>query len=99
MSFKVSKKFLKMSELYRTFSKDWESFYNYSEESLVEMYRFESFGEPISEDNGFYIGKKWLNVTVTMWKEDIAQGLLFKSELYNDPKFPHWWLDSIFKHG
>jgi hypothetical protein len=32
-----------------------------------------------------------------MWKEDIEKGILFKKELYEDPKFPHWWLDSIFK--
>jgi hypothetical protein len=32
-----------------------------------------------------------------MWKEDIESGLLFKKELYEDEKFPHWWLDSIFK--
>jgi hypothetical protein len=94
---RVSDKFRRMAELYRIFSKDWEQFYNYDETALEEMYRFETYGEPISPSNGYYIGKKWLNVTVTMWKEDIEQRLLFKIELYQDPKFPHWWLDSIFK--
>lgn len=63
---------------------------------LVEMYNGESHGDPISPDNGFAVGKKWMNVSITMWKEDIAQHLLLEKELYDDPKFPHWWLDTVF---
>lgn len=36
-------------------------------------------------------------VNVAMWKEDIELGCLFQVELYDDPKFPHWWLDGVFK--
>ncbi len=32
-----------------------------------------------------------------MWREDLRRGLLFKYELYEDPNFPHWWLDSVLK--
>ena len=86
-----------MSELYKIFSKDWEHCLDYSEESLLELYISESYGDPCSDTNGYYVGKKWLNVQVTMWKEDIEKGLLFKEELYKDPKYPHWWLNKIMQ--
>lgn len=86
-----------MCELYRIFSKDWEHLIDLSDEAQIEFFNHESLGLPCSPNNGFALGKKWLNVQVTMWKEDIALGLFFKSELYDDPKYPHWWLDSIFK--
>jgi len=86
-----------MAELYKHFSKDWEHCLDYSEESLREMYNSETHGDPVSQNNGYYHGKKWLNVTVKMWKEDLnGLGLLFKDELYNYPNYPHWWLDSVF---
>jgi len=84
-----------MSELYKHFSNDWKDCLDFSEDSLREMYNGETHGDPVSQTNGFYHGKKWLNVTVKMWKEDIQKGLLLKQELYNDPKYPHWWLDSV----
>lgn len=84
-----------MAELYKHFAKDWEHCLDFSEESLLEMYHSETHGLPVRDDNGFYHGKKWLNLTVTMWKEDIKKGLLFKSELYHDGKYPEWWLDGV----
>lgn len=86
-----------MTELYRIFAKDWEHLMDFSDEMLIELYNGESFGTPISSKNGFALGKKWLNVNVAMWKEDIEKGLFRASELYNDPKYPHWWLDQVFK--
>jgi hypothetical protein len=85
-----------MSELYRMFASEWQHVLDFSDDALVELYNYESYGGSISQKNGFHHGKKWLNLAVSMWKEDIALGLLFKHELYDDPKFPHWWLDSIF---
>ena len=70
---------------------------DYSDEAMIEMYNSESYGTPVNRHNGFYVGKQWLNVNVTMWREDIQRGLLFEKELYNDPKFPHWWLDKVLK--
>lgn len=93
---KVSAKFLRMAEVYRIFAKPWEHVLDYSDESQLEMYLYESTGKGIpSEFNAYYQGKKWLNVTVTMWKKDIRDRLLTKQELYDDPIFPHWWLDSV----
>jgi hypothetical protein len=45
--------------------------------------------------NGFYIGKQWMGVSIAMWKEDIHKGYLRRSELYEDPNLPHWWLDNV----
>ncbi len=86
-----------MAAIYKIFSKDWEKYHDYSDNSLIELFNNESYGTPISPYNGYALGKKWLNVNVQMWIEDIKLGILFKHELYEDTKFPHWWLDSIFK--
>lgn len=93
----VSKKFKRMSEIYKMFARDWEQFHDFNDEALLELYNSESYGGPVSQKNGFALGKKWLSVNVAMWKEDIDKGLLHVRELYEDPKFPHWWLDSVFK--
>lgn len=94
---RVSNKFKRMSELYRIFSNDWKHLLDYSDAALLELYNSESYGGKTSPMNGFAVGKKYLSVHVEMWRNDIEDGLLFKRELYEDEKFPHWWLDSIFK--
>lgn len=87
-----------MCEIYKHFSKDWTHCCDYSEESMLELYISESYGDVhCKPNNGYYIGKKYLNLTVAMWLEDIEKGLLFKSELYDDSQLPDWWLDKIFK--
>lgn len=45
--------------------------------------------------NGYILGKKWMTVTVDMWKHDVKHGLLFIHELYEEEKFPRWWLDEV----
>ena len=87
-----------MSEVYLVFARDWKDCLDFSEDSLLELYTYESCGgQSPNQKNGFAHGKKWLNLHVEMWKEDIQKGLLQKSELYQDESFPHWWLDKIFK--
>jgi len=86
-----------MSEVYRMFANDWKSCCDFSDEMLIELYNSESYGTRVSSKNGYSVGKKWLSLNVNMWKEDIELGLFRVSELYEDPKFPHWWLDNIFK--
>ena len=68
----------------------------YSDEEIIELFNHESFGTQIKNTNGFLVGKKWMDVHIKMWKEDIQKGYLFESELYQDEKFPHWWLDNLF---
>ena len=77
------------------FAKDY-CYLDFSEQSCIEMYNHETFGNPISPNNGFLQGKKLLNLTISMWKEDISKGYLFKSELYDDPNLPNHWLNKIF---
>lgn len=86
-----------MSELYRYFSRDWEHVLDYSDQSLLDLYNQESYGGHIDSKNGFAVGKKWLNVYVASWRESIAEGTLFRHELYEDPELPSWWLDRVLK--
>ena len=92
---KISKKFLKMSEIYKIFSYSWESL-DFSDKALEEMYDWESKGIKIkNKNNGFLVGKQYMDVHIEMWRRDILEGLLFKFELYEDNKFPNWWLDKV----
>ena len=60
------------------------------------MFLYESNGIPLkNKENGYYWGKKHMDVTLEMWKTDLKTGLLFKHELYEDEKFPKWWLDKV----
>lgn len=93
----LSKRFKRMAEVYRVFASDWEHLHDFSDEMLIELFNAESFGADVSPKNGFACGKKWLNVNVAMWKDDIALGLFRASELYADPKYPAWWLDQLFQ--
>lgn len=86
-----------MCEVYKHFSKDWQHCLDYSEDMMLELYYSESYGDDVSETNGYFVGKRWLNVNVATWLEDIRKGYLFKYELYEDPDLPDWWLDKIFK--
>jgi hypothetical protein len=97
---KISPKWRKMSEIYRYFSREWAHLCVYDEQAALDMYCFETFGTPLpaaAKLNGFALGKQWMDVAVAMWKEDLKAGLLFRSELYSDPAFPHWWLDRVLR--
>ena len=96
-----------MSEVYRVFGGAMNRNADFSDGAAVEMYRFESeglgdVGRTLFSDgvvNGYALGKKWLNVFVGMWLEDVRDGLLHPYELYECGVYPFWWLDSIFKRG
>lgn len=91
-----------MSDLYRQFSEPWSHLCDYSEQAQLEMYLYESRGirlpprQPGAKHNGYQLGKHWMDVTVSMWKEDIENQSLWVSELYQGPRLPHWWLDKLF---
>ena len=86
-----------MSELYKLFGQQWSGL-DFSDEALIEMYNSESYGTHVDKNkNGYYIGKQWLNVQISMWLEDRSDGHLVLRELYEDEKYPHWFLDKIFK--
>ena len=95
MKAQISAKWRRMQPLYRRFAAEWSAL-DFSEEAAREMYAHESTGGPVDRTrNGYWVGKRWLNVTVAMWLEDIRSGLLFKFELYEDPGLPNWWLDGV----
>lgn len=87
-----------MAQLYKQFAVGWEQAgLDFSDAALVDMFNSESYGTPINiRTNGYYVGKHWLNVTVSMWKESQKRGELCLPELYADEKLPSWWLDGIF---
>ncbi len=84
-----------MAELYRHFAKNMSSKLDFSEEAELSLYNHESYGTSLSPNNGFAVGKQYLNLQVTMWREDLRRGWIFKHELYEDETYPHWWLDSV----
>lgn len=60
------------------------------------MYLSESYGDvSVDESNGYFVGKKYMDVTLKMWREDLKIGILFKNELYDDPDIPDWFLDKV----
>lgn len=98
---KISKRWRKIAEVYKHFAKGATRtgfVCDFSENAAREMYIFESQGRGrIKPDNGFAIGKKWLDVTVAMWREDLKANppMLYAAELYSDPNLPDWWLDNV----
>lgn len=84
-----------MSLMYERFAKDF-SFADFSLEAKTEMFAFESQGTPIQSNkiNGYALGKKWMDVTVSSWKEDIRKGLLYPFELLEDD-YPKWFLKRV----
>lgn len=84
-----------MSMLYKIFGEPWKDILDFSDEMLIEMYNYESYGGHVSKNNGYSVGKKWLNVHVKMWNEDIEKGFLLRKELYEDGKYPEWWLKKV----
>ncbi len=97
----MSENFLKMCEIYVLFA---DGFGDFSEKAKQEMYDYETYGKgelqteifTDKEPNGYAHGKKYMDVTVAMWIEDILDGYLQVGEIYKDPKYPRWWLDKIF---
>lgn len=88
-----------MSEIYKMFATNGD--FDFSEEAAEEMYLFETRGEgdlqfglfSDRKPNGYAVGKRYMNVAIEMWKQDIRSGLLFRFELEED--FPKWFLDKF----
>lgn len=94
---KISSRYrTRTAEIYRQFAADRPGL-DFSETALLQIYRHDSHGSVDIDigktNNGFFIGKFWMSVTINMWKEDINDGLLTKEELLND--FPGWFLNKI----
>lgn len=94
---------------YKKFSPSLE--YDFSSEAAQSMYNFETFGIGTidisgfnthgKKINGYAVGKKYMDITISMWKEDfkragIHRDLLMDS-LFKDPKWinNHEWINKI----
>lgn len=79
---KISNRYRKKAERYLYFSRYWHHMLDLTEDSLIECYNWESFGHRVkSTNNAYVVGKSWMDVNITIWKEDIANGLLLPEEL------------------
>lgn len=93
---KISKKYNNIAEAYRYFCGNLNA--DFSESAMKDMYSYETFGHPkIKYDqlyngnyNGFAVGKHWMDVTISMWLEDLKSGNLTKYELYSDASIPEF---------
>ncbi len=95
MNTKIGKKWRRMAEMYRRFARDYKAA-DFSEEAALAMYLHESTGTPLPDPrtNGYALGKKWMDVTVAGWKEEIPQMGLLVSELQADG-YPDWFLERV----
>jgi len=92
---KITKKFEKMCEIYRIFSYDgWRYNASFTEEDKLELFYAETFGDTCKSNNGFAIGKRFMDITVAGWIEERDEGLLPAASLYGG-KFPTWWLNNV----
>jgi len=81
-----------MAEIYKRFAASFKNI-SFDEEAACDMYLHEN-GLPLplrKQANGFQAGKRILNITIKMWREDIAKGLLSVQELLDDD-YPEWFL-------
>ena len=86
---KISKKWKRMSEIYKGFAVDYP-WADFSEAAEIQMFSHESTGTPVESNNGYLLGKRTMDITVAMWKEDIRDGYLTKTELMKE--YPEWFL-------
>ena len=63
---------------------------DYSENALIECYNYESSGGEIGEKNGFYAGKKAMDITVSDAIKEIKEGNFCKAEFYTPLRGWYW---------
>lgn len=78
---KISLRYKRKALLYKKFASDWESVLNFDNKSLEECFMWETHGKPTNKNNGYVVGKSWLDVNLAMWREDLKLGLLELEEL------------------
>ena len=106
---KTTPRWNRKAEIYRHFATSEtknKDLLDFSDKAKQEMFDFETYGKGNidfqeifynKKINGYAYGKKMMDITISMWREDIPQGLLYKSELYSDGNFSHWWLKKVLK--
>lgn len=99
---RVSQKWKNKSEIYRWFAEESYPYLtlDFSEEAMKEQYESETYGTKIHRmDNGFHVGKRLLDLTITSWSEDCNQGYISYAELKEDSlsksEVYSTWFDSL----
>ena len=92
---KIGPRWRRMAEIYKRFAADYPRA-DFSEPAAVAMYLHESTGAPLPDPrtNGYALGKKWMDVTVAGWKEEIPACGLLVCELQDDG-YPDWFLERV----
>lgn len=85
----------RQGKVYGEFGRDKCPEYDFGDVALEEFYNSESTGSPVSERNGYALGKQWAGVTADQWEKDIKDGLLHISELDKDFEGHDWFLKDI----
>jgi hypothetical protein len=93
---KIGRKWRRMADIYKRFASDYPAA-DFSEAAALAMYLHESTGAPLPDPrtNGYALGKKWMDVTVAGWKEEIPQLGLLVSELQGEDGYPDWFLERV----
>jgi hypothetical protein len=92
----ISKSYLRRASVYRRIvGKD--SGYDFSRNALVACYGYESVGgiQP-HKNNGYYCGKRGLDITISNWIEDIEKGDFCKAEFYTP--ITRWYAEPALRN-
>ena len=85
----VGRKYMRLACLYGADrKKGWGL--DYSADALIECYLYESFGGNISEKNGFYAGKRSMDITVSDAIAEIREGNFCKAEFLTPLRGWYW---------
>jgi hypothetical protein len=84
-----------MAEIYKRFAVG-HPHADFGESAALAMFAHESTGAPLPDPrtNGYALGKKWMDVTIAGWKDEIPQMGLLVSELLADG-YPEWFLRRV----
>lgn len=85
-----------MAEIYKRFAIEYPQA-DFSDSAAIAMYEHETHGKTLERTeklNGFALGKKWMDVTIAGWREEIASRGLLVSELIADG-YPEWFLERV----
>lgn len=101
MKHKTTSKFERMAQAYRHFGRELQNL-DWSDEAKQALFNYESRGIGSfarDSENGFFQGKRLMDITVAMWNEDLNAHLrgeprtLFSWELYI--QYPKWLIDMV----
>lgn len=87
--------------MYKHFGREFLAL-NWSEKALRDMFEHETYGLPSATEmraNGYFEGKRVLDITVAMWNQDLTAHdrgeprVLFSWELYAE--YPRWFIEKV----